>query len=191
MSKTIYSFKYGSSVKLTSQREKGLCSICIFIVRVYVKAWFTAPFHVSCPMNVRNPNILKTDKKLMLLKVDITKFIRQLCYLCKENSLRRYNSLSPKKGQEDIKGWGFLKLEDCLSKHNSFLEDSWNLYWSSQGSLVMGPLRSLQCRLKNCSTAAGYNDCLERRIPLIEQYNTIITNNQTQKQYLLLLIQDY
>jgi len=46
MSKALYSLKiwmFRGQFKLTIKEEKGLRNICIFIVRIYFKAWFTAP----------------------------------------------------------------------------------------------------------------------------------------------------
>jgi hypothetical protein len=36
----IYLFRYG--LKLTKKKEKGLCDISIFLVFVYIEAWFNA-----------------------------------------------------------------------------------------------------------------------------------------------------
>ena len=35
--------------KLNKREEQGLRAICIFVLSVYVKAWFTAPLAVSAP----------------------------------------------------------------------------------------------------------------------------------------------
>ena len=52
MSKVIYSLKiylFRKEFKLDSKIEKALMQICIFIVKVYTKVWFTAPLSTKAP----------------------------------------------------------------------------------------------------------------------------------------------
>ena len=54
MSIVIYSLKiwmFRSQFCLTAREERALMDICIFIVRIYVKAWFTAPLGISAAHN--------------------------------------------------------------------------------------------------------------------------------------------
>ena len=54
MMKAIYSIKiwiFRSQFKLTAREERGLHEICVFVVRLYIKAWFTAPLAASAANN--------------------------------------------------------------------------------------------------------------------------------------------
>ncbi|KAG0707001.1 hypothetical protein GWK47_024234 [Chionoecetes opilio] len=52
MAKVIYSFKvwlFRRQFRLTVREEPGLRDICVFVVRLYLKAWFTAPLAAAAP----------------------------------------------------------------------------------------------------------------------------------------------
>jgi hypothetical protein len=52
MAKAIYALKmwmFRGQFRLNAREEKGLKNICIFAVRLYVRAWFTAPSATSAP----------------------------------------------------------------------------------------------------------------------------------------------
>lgn len=54
MAKGIYSLKmylFRGSFNLTDREEKGLLDICIFVVDVYVRAWYSAPLAHNAPYN--------------------------------------------------------------------------------------------------------------------------------------------
>ncbi|KAG0712093.1 hypothetical protein GWK47_002150 [Chionoecetes opilio] len=59
MAKVIYSFKvwlFRRQFRLTVREESGLRDICVFAVKLYLKAWFTAPLAAAAP---------KSDLELM------------------------------------------------------------------------------------------------------------------------------
>ncbi|KAG0718749.1 hypothetical protein GWK47_051855 [Chionoecetes opilio] len=52
MSKVLYSFKiwmFRGQFRLTKKEERGLQRLCLFVVRVYAKAWIEASFSVQAP----------------------------------------------------------------------------------------------------------------------------------------------
>ena len=54
MSKVLYSLKiwmFRSQFKLTCSEERGLRQVCIFAVRIYLKAWMQAPLAAHAPMH--------------------------------------------------------------------------------------------------------------------------------------------
>ncbi|XP_044581530.1 uncharacterized protein LOC123263057 [Cotesia glomerata] len=54
MSKAIYSLKiflFREEFNLTKQEINGLRQVCIFLVKIYLKAWFTAPCTILAPHN--------------------------------------------------------------------------------------------------------------------------------------------
>jgi len=61
MSKVVYSLKvwmFRQQFKLTTREEIGLRDVCVFAVRVYLRAWISAPLAASAPYN--DFNLLKT-----------------------------------------------------------------------------------------------------------------------------------
>jgi len=68
-------------------RSKGLKDFCIFAVRIYVKAWMTAPLATSAPQN--DLDLLKAvikyeDVNLNISKAVAKKFANHLWYLSEE-----------------------------------------------------------------------------------------------------------
>ncbi|KAK4875355.1 hypothetical protein RN001_011777 [Aquatica leii] len=54
MAKAIYSLKiflFREEFKLTAREINGLRQVCIFLVKIYLKAWFTAPSAILAPHN--------------------------------------------------------------------------------------------------------------------------------------------
>ena len=54
MAKALYSLKiwlFQCQFDLTAREKRGLRDVCIFIVKVYMQSWFTAPAAVSAPSN--------------------------------------------------------------------------------------------------------------------------------------------
>lgn len=52
MSKAIYSLKiyiFRDVFKLTKEEEKSLFDICLFVVFIYVRFWYTAPLAIAAP----------------------------------------------------------------------------------------------------------------------------------------------
>ena len=87
MSKIIYSLKvwmFRSQFKLTSKEKKGRRDMVIFTIRVYIKAWMTAPLAASAPNN--DLLLLKSlaryeDVNKAISKASITKLAGHLWYL--------------------------------------------------------------------------------------------------------------
>ena len=54
MAKAIYALKvamFKSQFNLTAREEEGLLQVCLFVVLLYVKAWFTAPSAPAAPFH--------------------------------------------------------------------------------------------------------------------------------------------
>lgn len=85
MAKVIYSFKiwmFRGQFRLTASEEKGLKQICIFAVRLYIRAWFTAP---SAPRH--DLQLLKhihSYPNVQISQIALKKFQRHLWYLSEE-----------------------------------------------------------------------------------------------------------
>jgi len=91
MSKAIYSLKmfiFREDFILTKKEYNSISSICIFIINLYVKAWFNAPIAAFSPYQdlefLKNLYEYKNvDEELS--KNAIKKFINHLWYLTQEN----------------------------------------------------------------------------------------------------------
>lgn len=90
MSKAIYSLKiylFREQFKLTSKDETALADICIFILEIYLEAWFTVPLAVRAPYHD-----LEFVKKLhefasidrVISQMTLKKFSSHLWYLSPE-----------------------------------------------------------------------------------------------------------
>ena len=54
MTKTLYDLKiylFKNQFDLSKDEEKGLADVSIFILKFYLKAWFSAPNAISTPNN--------------------------------------------------------------------------------------------------------------------------------------------
>ena len=92
MSKAIYSLKmymFRESFKMSAKEKTAIREICVFIVLVYVQAWFTAP----CPISAPNHDLMFLKKLRDYKNIDKTlsaktlcKFQKHLWYLNPESS---------------------------------------------------------------------------------------------------------
>ena len=88
MAKALYSLKiwmFRGQFRLTAREERGLCDICLFIVRVYVRAWFNAPLASHSPKNdLHFFQQLSSYDNTAITKVAGHKFAGHLWYLSEE-----------------------------------------------------------------------------------------------------------
>ena len=90
MAKAIYSLKiwlYRHQFKLTSRKEFGLKNICMFVVSVYVKAWFLSTSAPKAPSQdlkfLKQLEEYKTRNE-EVSRVSVKKFLGHLWYLSEE-----------------------------------------------------------------------------------------------------------
>lgn len=90
MAKAIYSLKiylFREQFQLTPKEESALRSICIFIVRLYIKVWFNSPSSIKAPL--QDLNFIKNLLNYTTIDKDIShnatkKFCGHLWYLSAE-----------------------------------------------------------------------------------------------------------
>jgi hypothetical protein len=90
MSKAIYSFKiyiFREQFRLSVKEETALRSICIFIIRCYIKTWFDSPSAIKAPFQdlhfIKNLlNYTSIDKDIS--QISVKKFCGHLWYLSTE-----------------------------------------------------------------------------------------------------------
>ena len=90
MSRVIYSLKiwmFKSQFKLTHREEKSLAAICYFAVRIYVKAWYTAPVPTHAPRQdlelLKNLSLYKQRDAIKATHA-MRKILHHLWYLSEE-----------------------------------------------------------------------------------------------------------
>jgi len=90
MAKALYVLKiylFRDQFRLTAYENRGIRDVCVFIVRLYVKAWFTAPDAISAPRNdldfLQNLKAYE-DINSAISKAAVTKFSGHLWYVSEE-----------------------------------------------------------------------------------------------------------
>ena len=87
MSKVIYSLKlwmFRGQFTLTKKEEKGLQDMCVFVVRVYLKAWIMAPLEANAQYS--DFLLLKSLLNYSAINSDISKATSQItCGICHQN----------------------------------------------------------------------------------------------------------
>ena len=81
----IYLFR--DQFHLTAYENRGIHDVCVFIVRLYVKAWFTVPDAISAPRNdldfLQNLKAYE-DINSEISKAAVTNFSGHLWYMSEE-----------------------------------------------------------------------------------------------------------
>ena len=73
--------------KLTAREESGLRSICIFVCRIYARAWTEAPIAAAAPRNdlaLVKDLLAYTEVNKVVARTSLTKFQNHLWYLSEE-----------------------------------------------------------------------------------------------------------
>lgn len=220
MSKVIYSLKvwlFRSQFKLTARETKGLREVAIFSVRVYIKAWMTAPLAACAPYNdlllmkslVEYENINEA-----VSKAASTKLSAHMWYLSEElvglalfdrnvpSSMKRgmVQSLEiegeddpPKRVQMNLPAIHASELKDFTTSTSKTLFQKMKL---PDGFLVTDPDtweddEDFQTALSIVKGMKVVNDQAERGVTLIQEYSGILTKDEDQLQYLLQVVQQH
>ncbi|CAB0004092.1 unnamed protein product [Nesidiocoris tenuis] len=217
MAKGIYAIKvymFRGEFKMTKKEEVAITELWMFVVSIYVYHWFQAP---SCRFAPRNDLKLLKDLKAYnkvneaIAEVALKKFSGHLWYLSEvlaafaffdenvplETKTKMVQALE-NEGQEDTlrritidsRVIEMSSLEDFVSQNTrkffsitglspDFLERE-VVTWESDPEYL---------HIKNIvSSMRVVNDIAERGVALMEEYNKLHTQNEEQKQYLLLTI---
>ena len=111
MSKVIYSLKifiFRSQFKLTKMENTGLRDICVFIIRIYFKAWITASVTETSPYN---------DFQLMNKLLEYTKIHKEIAQSTSEKFSKHLWYLS-----EDLSGLSIFDSHVPLSTKRKVVE---------------------------------------------------------------------
>lgn len=225
MAKALYALKiylFRDQFKLTAYETSGIRDVCVFIVRLYARAWFTAPDAIAAPYNdLRFLQCLKRYEGIhsAISKAAVNKFSGHLWYLSEElialalfdpavpadtkramvqaivglDGVQRSQPKGPKRIKIAIKSIEQASLTQFVT------ENTLNFF----GRLDL-PTEFLQADPDTWDCRDDYkaactithslkvvNDLAERGVALIEQYNSLLTKDEEQKQYLLQVVQDH
>lgn len=221
MSKILYSFKiwmFRNQFKLTSRENKGIRNICIFVVKEYLRAWFTAPLPLQAPRND-----LKLLQRFVAYKeenpekstVAVDKLSRHLWYLREhlialaffdsnvsaEEKRNMIKALHERDGEDEplkrvklqTENIADLTLSSFVTKNTSTFFNK--LCIDSEFLLVDSEHWELQDSYQRGFEIANklrvVNDNAERGVALIEAFAMTITKDEEQKQSLLQVVQEH
>lgn len=211
----IYLFKH--QFKLTKKDEKAVREICIFTVMIYVKYWFQASTGWSAPRN--DLQLLKDIKAFEsfnknIATVALKKILNHLWYLSEELVSFAFfdDELSVQEKKKMVEALKIEGTEDCLKRINldiTHIHEKNIENFVSSNSLrffqILGISSNfLKKDVETWNEDTDYvaaknivhslrvvNDIAERGVALMEEYNKLITSNEEQMQYLLLLVKEY
>jgi len=221
ISKVIFSLKvwmFRSQFKLTAKEERGLRDLCVFAIRVYLKAWMTAPLAANAPYN--DLNLLKTLLQYSSINVEISKAASQklakhLWYLSEDLiALALFDgqvSPSTKKlivkamyeeeGEEDppkritvaLETFREKSLPDFVTKRSIGLFERMDL---PDTFLHIDP--EMWDNHEDFKKAQDIvlamqvvNDHAERGVALIQEFSGLLTKSEPQLQFLLQVVQEH
>ena len=220
MGKLIYCIKiflFRSTFLLTAHELSGLREFNVFVVQLYLKAWFTAQNATLAPHNdlqFLKELVAYKNSNEIVCKAAVKSFSRHLWYLSETLvGLALFDS----RVNVDIKRKMVLALnkEGQKSPPCRIKLDEITLQEKDLSNFVTNNTKKLfvafgipQCFLNedpmtwqtNESFIEGYrrirnlkvvNDAAERGISMVQSFNTVLTNQEEQKQYLLQLVEKH
>ena len=225
MAKAIYCLKIFLFRKqfLTDRKEDELkCrDVCIFIVRLYVQAWFCAPEAPQAPSQdlkfLKDLHEYKTiDKNIS--EATVKKFMNHLWYLtpelaalsffdsnladsekrlmCEALNLKRSSFSYEKRilaDRKNIKQISEASLSDFICKDSL---NFFNRYQINPTFLTKDPSKwkhekNFIAGLDMVKNLKTVNDVAEREVKLMTDFNNILTKDEQQRKYLLPVIKEY
>ena len=223
MSKVIYSLKiflFRKQFSLTPGQENAIRDICLFIIHLYVEAWFRCTFAVEAPYN----DYIFLKKLAEYPDADVSraalnKFCGHLWYISSETvALAFFDNRLPK-GIKDKMVKAIKTIDQIEEVNNKRVQVRPNevkgLVNNDISQFVNSNTQNFFTRFNICTdfltvssdqweTRDDYknglqiinnlsviNDVAERGIKLIEEYNSILTKDEKQKQFLLQVVNDY
>lgn len=224
LSKAIYCLKiflFQSQFALRAHDINGLRHICIFIVVVYVKAWFSAPKAIAAPNNdlellkslIRYKNINAKVSQVALRKlashlwylseelVLLALFDERITY---ETKLKMVDAIHSRESSttcskrvsveaNELVSWLSKGIDEFATKNSVLLLEKFGV---KTDFLDLSPeFWSEHSEYQKGSRIFGdlkvVNDVAERGVALIQRYNDCLTRDEEQKQYLLQVVQNH
>lgn len=228
MAKAIYAFKiymFQNQFQLSNMEKKSLSRLCIFLARVYVRAWFlsteaiTAPYHDFLFMQ-QLINYRHIDPQIS--KVTAQKFSRHLWYLVPETAaIALFDDNVPpalkanmaqvllNQDEEEEEERVEVKRYILPEKHFSSFPNVEFTSLLTPGTKTFFNRFSISTDFLNTDPSVwkdnpGYksgieklkkivvvNDVAERGVKLIQDYNNILTKDETEKQFILQIVSEH
>lgn len=222
MSKALYALKlfiFQDQFRLNATEVNGLRYICLFLVNIYVVAWFDAPSPIKSAH--QDLNMIKNLYAFSSIHAKIadaaTKtFSRHLWYLSEElvglslfddtvtiqvkkqtvvamKTRERTVENSKKFITKDISSLTSKNISHFASKHSFLLFKQFELphtFMDKNPECWMSDENYQYCKTV-LSDLKVVNDLAERGVALIQQYNNCLTRSEEQKQYLLQVIEEH
>ncbi|KYM96054.1 hypothetical protein ALC62_13305 [Cyphomyrmex costatus] len=213
MAKALYSLKiflFRSQFHLSARELSGLREICIFIIKLYVKAWFTSTLAISAPN--RDLGFLKAlhlykSENAIVAQAALKKFSNHLWYL--NHELVALGFFDPDVSVESkLKMVGALNAEETsvnrskqpnIPNCESWLDKNLDDFVSSKTRTFFGKFgittdfldthpstwESRTDFRQGCEIVKHIkvtNDVVERAVALAENYNTALTKDERHRQ---------
>ena len=221
MARVIYAIKlclFRSQFVMTKREEAGMKRFATFGVVVYVRAWFEAPYAAAAPAN--DLALLKTlasyDDKY-ISEAALTAFSRHLWYLSESlvalsffdsdtcMSVKRdmvraldvqasnHEPLKRIKVDASTVAFSSKTVADFVTDRSRYFFDQLSL---NSDFLNVDPSEwetraDYQGAAEFVRTIKVVNDAAERGVSLMQSYNSILTKNEEQKQYILQVVEQH
>ncbi|XP_050541520.1 uncharacterized protein LOC126905643 [Daktulosphaira vitifoliae] len=218
MSKVIYCLKifmFSEQFHLSTKEKRGLEEICVFIVTVHLKNWFTATLAACAPNNdlqliktlikYDNPHISKaTVKKMMghlwylsdelvgLCLFDKNVPVETKCkiiYAINNNPSPEVPNVRPKIDQHDVEN---LQLHDLANKNTIQIFTEFGVDEFLKNDVVNWTESKSYLKAEEVfKNLRVTNDVAERGVSLIQDLNRKITHDEDQLQFLLQVVSEH
>lgn len=221
MAKAIYSLKiylFRDQIEFAAGVLEGLREVCVFIIRLYTKAWFQCTSSIGAPLHdltfiqdsIQYASIDKTSSEVVLKKIS-----NQLWYISDEtigfaffdpkvtNEMKK-NMVTALKGKrksikrfemkdKDMKKFKHKVLSDFVSANTLKFFERLKI---CTDFLNVDPSQWNQRPdwrkgYETCKAIRVVNDTAERGVKIFTDYNQILTKDEDQKQFLVKVVKNY
>lgn len=215
MGKGIYTLKiylFREQFTLTQRELNGLRDICIFLVRLYVKAWFTCTNAIRAPnqdIHFLKDSITYAETDPDVSEAVLRKWKSHLWYLApetmalaffdsdvsheeKRNMVRRLQSTEPIVKLDDDRKFSdpklllYNNLSDFVSYKTKHFFDAFRLTteFLKHNPSIWETKEDYQDALDVCRDLFVVNDAAERGVQFMNDYNRILTKDEEQNQFI-------
>lgn len=203
---------------MTKREQNGIADICLFTVKLYVTAWYQAPYAPFAPrLDLQLLKDIMEYKSLNTAVADIAlkKFLGHLWYLSEElvafaffddavslDTKRQMVEALHKTGGNGhpLKRITLDPAVICSKQLQDFVTENTMRFFTITGissAFLQTDVDAWKTNddYKTAQTTASsirvINDIAERGVALMDEYNKLHTNNEEQKQFLLLIVKEF
>lgn len=222
MAKGLYDLKiflFREQFNLTARELNGIRDICIFLIRIYIKAWFGCTNAIEAPnqdYNFVKDAVAYAQTDSSVSTEILRKFKKHLWYLTPETMALAFfdSNVSLEKKRQMVESLQYrepvVKLEndrklsepEILVEHNLSdlishkTKNFFTAFGLSSEFLEFDPSEweshdDFQEARTFCHDLFVVNDTAERGVKFMKDYNRILTNDEEQKQLLMQIVEAY